>query len=139
MALRRDSESRRTESKFGRGDSSLGPRSHYRNRKLRGKLKLEPQRVAREAYTEHMMTIAPPAPIYCPLDLNLLSLPKRSRKKRVLSTVLYIADAKQATGQLRITEIQIGPRMLGIIESNARYTKAMEAAARQRQQTYDDG
>ena len=56
------------------------------------------------------------------------------RKKRVL----YIADAKQATGQL-ITEIQIGPRMLGIIESNARYTKAMEAAARQRQQTYDDG
>ena len=91
--------------------------------------------MAREAYTEYMMTIAPPAPIYCPLDLNLLSLPKRSRKKRVL----YIADAKQATGHLRITEIQIGPRMLGIIESNARYTKAMEAAARQRQQTYDDG
>ena len=53
--------------------------------------------------------------------------------------MLYIADAKQATGHLRITEIQIGPRMLGIIESNARYTKAMEAAARQRQQTYDDG
>lgn len=33
--------------------------------------------MAREAYTEYMMTIAPPAPIYCPLDLNLLSLPKR--------------------------------------------------------------
>ena len=29
--------------------------------------------------------------------------------------------------------------MLGIIESNARYRKAMEAAARQRQQTYDNG
>ena len=38
------------------------------------------------------------------------------RKKRTL----YIADAKQATGQL-ITEIQIGQRMLGIIESSARY------------------
>ena len=37
------------------------------------------------------------------------------RKKRTL----YIADAKQATGQL-ITEIQIGQRMLGIIESSAR-------------------
>ena len=56
------------------------------------------------------------------------------RKKRTL----YIADAKQATGQL-ITEIQIGQRMLGIIESSARYAQAMEAAARQRQQTYDDG
>ena len=38
-----------------------------------------------------------------------------------------------------ITEIQIGQRMLGIIESSARYAQAMEAAARQRQQTYDDG
>ena len=38
------------------------------------------------------------------------------RKKRTL----YLADAKQATGQL-ITEIQIGQRMLGIIESSARY------------------
>ena len=47
-------------------------------------------------------------------------------------------DAKQATGQL-ITEIQIGQRMLGIIESSARYAQAMEAAARQRQQSYDDG
>ena len=56
------------------------------------------------------------------------------RKKRTL----YIADAKQATGQL-ITEIQIGQRMLGIIESSARYAQAMEAAARQRQQSYDDG
>ena len=56
------------------------------------------------------------------------------RKKRTL----YIADARQATGQL-ITEIQIGQRMLGIIESSARYAQAMEAAARQRQQTYDDG
>ena len=55
-------------------------------------------------------------------------------KKRTL----YIADAKQATGQL-ITEIQIGQRMLGIIESSARYAQAMEAAARQRQQSYDDG
>ena len=36
-------------------------------------------------------------------------------------------------------EIQIGQRMLGIIESSARYAQAMEAAARQRQQTYDDG
>ena len=35
---------------------------------------------------------------------------------------LHIADAKQATGQL-ITEIQIGQRMLGIIESSARYAK----------------
>ena len=35
-------------------------------------------------------------------------------------------DAKQATGQL-ITEIQIGQRMLGIIESSARYAQAMEA------------
>ena len=34
------------------------------------------------------------------------------RKKRTL----YIADAKQATGHL-ITEIQIGQRMLGIIEN----------------------
>ena len=51
---------------------------------------------------------------------------------------VYIADAKQATGQL-ITEIQIGQRMLGIIESSARYAQAMEAAARQRQQSYDDG
>ena len=41
------------------------------------------------------------------------------RKKRTL----YIADAKQATGQL-ITEIQIGQRMLGIIESSARYAQA---------------
>ena len=56
------------------------------------------------------------------------------RKKRTL----YIADVKQATGQL-VTEIQIGQRMLGIIESSARYAQAMEAAARQRQQTYDDG
>ena len=56
------------------------------------------------------------------------------RKKRTL----YIADAKQATGHL-ITEIQIGQRMLGIIESSARYAQAMEAAARQRQQSYDDG
>ena len=60
------------------------------------------------------------------------------RKKRTL----YIADAKQATGQL-ITEIQIGQRMLGIIESSARYvymcTGNLEAAARQRQQSYDDG
>ena len=56
------------------------------------------------------------------------------RKKRTL----YLADAKQATGQL-ITEIQIGQRMLGIIESSARYAQAMEAAARQRQQSYDDG
>ena len=56
------------------------------------------------------------------------------RKKRTL----YIADAKQATGQL-ITEIQIGQRMLGIIESSARYAQAIEAAARQRQQSYDDG
>ena len=56
------------------------------------------------------------------------------RKKRTL----YIADAKQATGQL-IMEIQIGQRMLGIIESSARYAQAMEAAARQRQQSYDDG
>ena len=47
------------------------------------------------------------------------------RKKRTL----YIADARQATGQL-ITEIQIGQRMLGIIESSARYAQAMEAAAR---------
>ena len=47
-------------------------------------------------------------------------------------------DAKQATGQL-ITEIQIGQRMLGIIESSARYAQAMKAAARQRQQSYDDG
>ena len=39
------------------------------------------------------------------------------------------------SGQL-ITEIQIGQRMLGIIESSARY--AQEAAARQRQQTYDN-
>ena len=37
-------------------------------------------------------------------------------------------DAKQATGQL-ITEIQIGQRMLGIIESSARYAQAMKAAA----------
>ena len=37
------------------------------------------------------------------------------RKKRTL----YTADAKQATGQL-IKEIQIGQRMLGIIESSAR-------------------
>ena len=44
------------------------------------------------------------------------------RKKRTL----YIADAKQATGQL-ITEIQIGQNMLGIIESSARYAQAMEA------------
>ena len=43
------------------------------------------------------------------------------RKKRTL----YIADAKQATGQL-ITEIQIGQRMLGIIESSARYAQAMD-------------
>ena len=56
------------------------------------------------------------------------------RKKRTL----YLADAKQATGHL-ITEIQIGQRMLGIIESSARYAQAMEAAARQRQQSYDDG
>ena len=56
------------------------------------------------------------------------------RKKRTL----YIADARQATGQL-ITELQIGQRMLGIIESSARYAQAMEAAARQRQQSYDDG
>ena len=56
------------------------------------------------------------------------------RKKRML----YIADAKQATGQL-ITEIQIGQRMIGIIESSARYAQAMEAAARQRQQSYVDG
>ena len=54
------------------------------------------------------------------------------RKKRTL----YLADAKQATGQL-ITEIQIGQRMIGIIESSARYAQAMEAAARQRQQSYD--
>ena len=53
-------------------------------------------------------------------------------------TGFHIADAKQATGQL-ITEIQIGQRMLGIIESSARYAQAMEAAARQRQQSYDDG
>jgi hypothetical protein len=59
---------------------------------------------------------------------------KGPRKKRTL----YIADAKQATGHL-ITEIQIGQRMLGIIESSARYAQAMEAAARQRQQSYDDG
>ena len=39
----------------------------------------------------------------------------------------FIADARQATGQL-ITEIQIGQRMLGIIESSARYAQAMEAA-----------
>ena len=45
------------------------------------------------------------------------------RKKRTL----YIADAKQTTGQL-ITEIQIGQRMLGIIESSARYAQAMETA-----------
>ena len=51
---------------------------------------------------------------------------------------VYIADAKQATGQL-ITEIKIGQRMLVIIESSARYAQAMEAAARQRQQSYDDG
>ena len=38
------------------------------------------------------------------------------RKKRTL----YIADEKQETGHL-ITEIQIGQRMLGIIESSARY------------------
>ena len=44
-----------------------------------------------------------------------------------------------ATGQELITEIQIGQRMLGIIESSARHAQAMEAAARQRQQTYDDG
>ena len=58
------------------------------------------------------------------------------RKKRTL--YIHVADAKQATGQL-ITEIQIGQRMLGIIESSARNAKAMEAAARQRQQSYDDG
>ena len=52
------------------------------------------------------------------------------RKKRTL----YIADAKQATGQL-ITEIQIGQRMLGIIESSARYVQAME---RWRQRHADD-
>ena len=34
---------------------------------------------------------------------------------------------------------QLGQRMLGIIESSARYAQAMEAAARQRQQSYDDG
>ena len=42
----------------------------------------------------------------------------------------YIEDAKQATGKL-IAEIQIGPRMISIIESSARYAQAMEAAARQ--------
>ena len=40
------------------------------------------------------------------------------RKKRHEKRTLYIADARQATGQL-ITEIQIGQRMLGIIESSA--------------------
>ena len=60
------------------------------------------------------------------------------QKKRTL----YIADAKQATGQL-ITEIQIGQRMLGIIHREQRQictaAQTMVAAARQRQQTYDDG
>ena len=49
------------------------------------------------------------------------------RKKRTL----YIADARQATGQL-ITEIQIGQRMIGIIESSARLHRDMPRPWRQR-------
>ena len=49
------------------------------------------------------------------------------RKKRTL----YIADAKQATGQL-ITEIQIGQRMLGIMfETSARYAQRAHRQWRQ--------
>ena len=64
------------------------------------------------------------------------------RKKRTL----YIADEKQETGHL-ITEIQIGQRMLGIIETSRAapdmctlHTGNLEAAAsHERQQSYDDG
>ena len=44
----------------------------------------------------------------------------------------YIADTKQATGQL-ITEIQIGQRMLGIMfETSARYAQRAHRQWRQR-------
>ena len=67
-----------------------------------------------------------------------ISRAKFSSRHRGHRTGAALCDARQATGQL-ITEIQIRQRMIGIIESSARYAQAMEAAARQRQQSYDDG
>ena len=42
-------------------------------------------------------------------------------------------------GLCDVPDFQIGQRMLDIIGSSARYAQAMEAAARQRQQSYDNG
>ena len=71
-----------------------------------------------------LVHLAFPCPLPAVANYDEIGHRTGPRKKRTL----YIADAKPATGQL-ITEIQIGQRMLGIIESSARYiyAQAMEA------------
>ena len=61
---------------------------------------------------------------------------RRSGPRR--AKVAHIADARGGGGAL-VARIQIGPRMVGMIEDSARHAVAAEAEARQHRQVYDDG
>ena len=60
------------------------------------------------------------------------------RKSKIPRKIPRKQNAKIATGRLT-AEMKIGPRMIDMIDRSATHARTVEAAARQRRQSYDYG